>query len=144
MPEPYVLHAALVHFPIALLLTGLAAVSIGEFTGRRHGWLAEATSWLLWLGTASAWIAVALGLFAERTAPHVPPAWETLADHKTLGLWTAGVFSLLAAWRLFFKQRWARTLIVVWIAAAALLLATAYEGGELVFNYNMGTQASVP
>lgn len=144
MPKPYVLHAAFVHFPIALLLTGLAGALVDAVSRKRWGWLADAVSWLLWLGTASAWGAMALGLLAERTAPHVPSAWETLADHKTLAFWTVGVFSALALWRIFLKERWPRLFVAAWLAAAGVLLATAYQGGELVFTQNMGTAASEP
>lgn len=143
MPKPYLLHAAFVHFPIALLLTGLAGGLVDSAT-KRWGWLADAVSWLLWLGTASAWGALALGLLAENTAPHVPPAWETLAAHKTLAFWTVGVFSVLALWRRFFKDSWPRLFVAAWLAAAGVLLATAYQGGELVFTHNMGTAASLP
>ncbi len=143
MPKPYLLHAAFVHFPIALLLTGLAGGVVDRVT-KSWGWLADAVSWLLWLGTASAWAAMGLGLLAENTAPHVPTAWETLANHKALGFWTVGVFSALTLWRRFFKERGPRIFVAVWLAAAGVLLATAYQGGELVFTHNMGTAASLP
>lgn len=141
MPKPYLLHPAVVHFPLALLLTGLAAAAAAAFSTRR-AWLADAASWLLWLGTASAWVAVALGLWAAKTAPHVPPAWETLADHQTLGYWTAGLFTALSLWRALWPGRGRRLFLLAWLAAAAVLVATAYHGGELVFAYDMGTAAS--
>ena len=73
MPKLYLLHPAVVHFPIALLIVGFAGALAGFFSER---WVrrADAVSWLLWLGTASAWVAMGLGLLAARTAPHVPPA----------------------------------------------------------------------
>lgn len=142
MLKPYLLHPAFVHFPIALLLTGLAGACAFAWSKRR-AWLADAVSWLLWLGTASAWAAAGLGLLAERTAPHVPPAWETLYNHQALAYWTLGLFTALSLWRYFFRDRWPRLFLIVWLAAAAVLLATAYQGGELVFTHNMGTAASV-
>jgi len=141
MPKPYLWHPAVVHFPLALLLTGLAAAAADAWDKRR-AWLADAVSWLLWLGTASAWLAAAFGFLAKKTAPHVPPAWETLADHQTLGLWTVGLFTALALWRFFRRDRWPRVFLLAWLAAAAVLAHTAYHGGELVFTYNMGTAAS--
>ena len=137
----YLLHPAVVHFPIALLLTGLAA-ACAHAVSKRRAWLADAVSWLLWLGTASAWAAGGLGLLAEKTAPHVAPAWETLADHQTLAYWTVGLFTALSLWRRFFLEWAPRLFLLAWLAAAAVLLATAYEGGELVFTHNMGTAAS--
>ncbi|MBI3551624.1 MAG: DUF2231 domain-containing protein [Elusimicrobia bacterium] len=141
MPKPFLLHPAFVHFPIALLLTGLVGAGVSVWS-KRWAWLADAVSWLLWLGTASAWGAMGLGLLAEKTAPHVPPAWETLATHKTLAYWTVGLFIVLSLWRRFFKDRWSRLFLLAWLGAATVLLATAYHGGELVFTHNMGTAAS--
>ena len=139
--KPYLLHPAVVHFPIALLLSGLAA-ACAFAASKRRAWLADAASWLLWLGTASAWVAGGLGLLAQKTAPHVPPAWETLADHKTFAFWTIGTFTVLAIWRISFRERWPRAFLLAWFIAAGVLIATAYQGGELVFTHNMGTTAS--
>lgn len=143
MPKLYLLHPAVVHFPLALLLTGLGA-ALAERWSAERSWLADAASWLLWLGTASAWAAVALGLLAIRTAPHVPPAWETVADHRALGFWTAGLFTALSAWRLRFRGRWPSAFLLFWLLGTAALVATAQKGGELVFTYNMGTAGSEP
>lgn len=141
--KPYLLHAATVHFPIALLLVGLGG-GLADAATKRWTWLADAVSWLLWLGTVSAWAALGLGLWAEQTAPHVPPAWEALANHKTLAFWSVGLFSALSLWRYFKKERWPRLFLAAWLGAAGFLLAAAFEGGELVFTYNMGTAASEP
>jgi len=138
----YLLHPAFVHFPIALLLTGLAGACVAAWR-KKTSWLADAVSWLLWLGTASAGIAAGLGFLAKRTAPHVPPAWETLATHETMAYWTVGIFTALSLWRRFFKDRWPALFLLAWLGAAAALSATAYYGGELVFTHNMGTAASV-
>lgn len=133
-PELWLIHPAAVHFPIALLVVGWAACALE----RRSARLSEAASWLLWLGTAAAWVALGLGLLAERTAPHVPPAWQTLNLHETLAYWTAGSFTVLSAWR-WRRPTWGpRLFFLGWTLAGALLLATAYQGGELVFTHGMG------
>ena len=142
LPPLYLLHPVAVHFPIALLTTGLAAAVVDAAARRRWSWVADAESWLLWLGTASAGVAAGLGYLAENTAPHVPPAWETLDRHETLAYWTVGLFATLSLWRFFFKDRWPRAFVLAWLIAAGVLLATGYQGGELVFTHNMGTAAS--
>ncbi len=142
LPPLYLLHAAAVHFPIALLTTGWAAAAVDIVSRRRWNWLADAASWLLWLGTASVVVAAGLGLLAEKTAPHVPSAWETLAEHETLAYWTVGLFTVLSVWRYFFKERWPRAFVLAWLLAAGVLVATGLRGGELVFTHNMGTAAS--
>lgn len=144
LPPPYLLHPAVVHYPIALLTAGLAGAGLDAATRRRWSWLADTVTWLLWLGTASAWLAAGLGYLAARSAPHVPSAWETLADHRALALWTVGSFTALSAWRALARERWPRLFLAAWLLAAGVLLATAGEGGELVFAHNMGTAAGSP
>ena len=134
LPEPYLLHPAVVHFPIALLTVGWATCVLRQ----RTQWLPNATSWLLWLGTAATWAALGLGLLAESTAPHVPPAWQTLNLHETLAYWTAGSFSALSLWRWRWGAWRPHLFLAVWAFACAVLLATAYQGGELVFTHGMG------
>jgi uncharacterized membrane protein len=142
-PPLYLLHPVAVHFPIALLTTGLMGAVVDAVSRRRWSWVADGVSWLLWLGTASAGVAAGLGLLAENTAPHVPPAWETLALHETLAYWTVGLFTVLSLWRFFYKERWPRAFVLAWLLAVGVLLTTGYQGGELVFTHNMGTAASV-
>jgi len=143
VPTLYQLHPAAVHFPIALLATGTAVAGARLRRSAPH-WLSLGESWLLWLGTAGAWTALALGLLAERTAPHKPLAWEVLADHKTLAWWTCGVFTALSFLRLWATERgldsgrWRAAQIVFWLAGFALLIATAQHGGKLVYEFGMG------
>lgn len=139
----YLLHPAIVHFPIALLFAGFAGAVAGVLS-ERWAKRADAVSWLLWLGTASAWAALALGLLAARTAPHVPPAWETLALHESLAWWTAGAATVLSIWRWRWPARGPRLALALWAGVVGLALWTGYEGGELVFTHNMGTAASEP
>jgi uncharacterized membrane protein len=144
--EPYHLHPAAVHFPIALLATGLAVAGL-RMRRSAPEWLAPAESWLLWLGTLSAWAALALGLLAERTAPHKPLAWEVLADHKTLAWWTCGVFTVLSALRGWLAAtrrdgaRWRAAVLLLWLAGFGLLFATAQHGGELAYRFGMGVDS---
>lgn len=143
---PYHLHPAAVHFPIALLALGLAAAGV-RLRPRAPEWLARAESWLLWLGTLSAWCALGLGLLAENTAPHKPLAWEVLADHKTLAWWTCAVFTALSALRFFVLKkrrdegRWRAAQLILWLAGYVLLAATALHGAELVYRFAMGVVA---
>lgn len=145
MPELYLLHPIAVHFPIALLTVGgLAALWCSRRPADPNR--EAAISWLLWLGTGTAWAAMALGHLAENTAPHVPSAWEALEDHQALGHWTVACFTGLCLLR-FTQHRgrlqtrpWRISLLIAWLAGLVLLAATAREGGELVFKHGMGVQ----
>jgi uncharacterized membrane protein len=127
-----------VHFPIALLVAGAGAELAARLRPAAREPLTAAASWALFLGAASAWVAVGLGLLAEETAAHVPPAWETLARHESLAYWTAGAFTALAAWRWRAPRRARGLFLAAWLAACALLAATAQQGGELVYRFGMG------
>jgi uncharacterized membrane protein len=139
----YRLHPVAVHFPVALLFSGLALRLI-EWRKGREVWQAEACSWALWLGTASAWAAFGLGLLAEETAPHVPMAWEVLADHEAFAKWTLAVFTGASVFRVLERKtrdapRWiVWGGVALWLVGVGLLGKTAKLGGEVVYDYGMG------
>lgn len=132
----YQWHPMAVHFPIVFLLAGGAVQIVGLAT-RRPG-LHRIAAWHLWIGALSLWAALGLGVLAERTAPHVPLAWEMLHEHRELGFWTAGLFSALALARLLWRSRLLMLQTAVWLIAAIVLVSTAWHGGELVYRFGMG------
>ena len=133
----FLLHPIAIHFPITFLLTGAVLHLINSYRLKRAE-LEFFNSFLLYLGTVAAWIAVGLGLLAQRTAEHIPAAWEVLSDHKELGIWTAVVFTGLCSWRILAKEKFKPLFTLAWVGAAVLLIATAYHGGELVYSFGMG------
>jgi uncharacterized membrane protein len=143
VPAPYLLHAAAVHFPIALLLAGWV-LSAASLSRPASPWLSPAASCLLGAGTAAVWLALGLGLLAESSVPHVPLAWKTLLVHKRLGYATAAAFTALCALRTVRRGPWTGPLVAAWLACCGLLVATAGEGGELVFSHGVGVVAEAP
>ena len=131
------LHPLVVHFPIALLLTGFG-VHVLRHLREGHEWLAPAETWLLWLGTGSLLVSLALGLLAENAAPHVPAAWRVLRDHKSLAFWSGGLFVLLSLVARFAPNRHRSLFSVTWAVASGLLIVTAHHGAQLLFQFGMG------
>ena len=134
--ELYLLHPIAVHFPVALLIVGLAFELLTFKLNR--SWLGQTATALLILGTLSVALAVGLGLLAEETVPHVPDAWQILERHETLGFWTLGIFVFLSLQRCFKKEYLKFYFLLVWISAVVLLITTAYHGGLLVFHFGVG------
>ncbi|MBI4061784.1 MAG: DUF2231 domain-containing protein [Elusimicrobia bacterium] len=142
----YHLHPAVVHFPIALLTLGAAVAGL-RLRRNAPGWLMAAESWLLWLGTLSAWAALGAGALAEQSAPHVPLAWEVLAEHEELAWRTCAIFSALSGLRLFAvragrdAEKIRAAQVLLWMIGFGLLAATAMHGGELVYGFGAGVRA---
>lgn len=134
------LHPFTVHFPIALLLMGCGLHLLN--LRWRQNVLQHTVRVLLAAGLLGLLAAIPTGLLAYKTAPHIPDAWEVQAEHKRLGFWTLATgMGLVAAsiWRTQSPPSWVWHLeTVLWLTVAALVLATAWHGGQLVFIYGTG------
>jgi len=137
----YLLHPLFIHFPIALLVMGFGVGVLAQFP-RSPAWFGPATPGILLTGTLFLWIALGLGLLAEHTAPHVPAAWETMADHKARAWLTAVVFSLLCLAQFFLKNRGRKWVLAAWALCLVPLFLTAHLGATLVFTYGLGSPPS--
>jgi uncharacterized membrane protein len=126
-----------VHFPLVLLILGLPLAASAR---RRWGpvWAEEAAPWFLGGGTAGLWVALALGVLAEHTVPHVPAAWRTMEAHEQ-GAWTTVlIFSALSAAWWAARGRFRGALLMVWALGLLALIWTAHQGAHLVFEYGVG------
>lgn len=146
------IHPAVVHFPIALLLTA-AAFDAACVVLRGFLWLDRTAAALLTLGGIGLGAAYLSGQrAAEAAAPVTGTAQGVLADHADLALLTLWAGSAAVILRLF----------VIWLgrddlevrlgifrllalflvfATAGLLVFTAYHGGLLVFEHGIGVSS---
>ncbi len=138
------IHPVLVHFPIVFMITLavfdlIAGLRGAEITGRTAS------------GNASAGLALLAGLSAIVTfyfggvALDIAEAGGFHSDiaemHEGLGEFTALAFAVWAAIRIFlwfrdirFSSPMVLAVPVIELAGAALVIATAYFGGQLVYD----------
>ncbi len=144
-------HPLIVHFPIALFLTGVGVDALG--------WLLKQAS-LKWaglvmvlLGALLAVPALATGLAIEETIEaqieHIPGAEEALEAHEEVAIPTTATLLGAALLRLGLAVRpRLRALLGLYAAVAlvgaGLLVITGYRGGELVYTYGAGVQVVQP
>jgi len=142
-------HPAIVHFPIALLLTA-ALFDACCLVFRRFLWLDRAAASLMTVGGVSLGAAYLAGeRAAEAAAPVTGIAQGVLADHQDLALLTLWAWGVALALRLFVSWIGRHDLeiqlgifrlaaLVLTFAAATLLVLTAFHGGQLVYDHGIG------
>jgi uncharacterized membrane protein len=142
------IHPAVDHFTVAILIVAILADLFASMFSTRL-WLRYAALALMIVGTAAAWGSnVTGGWEAHRVFEAVKasggPAFATLSRHALLGDWLPWVFLILAVWRigiqLFGFMAGMRGLYLIFAVLAALAISyQGYLGGELVYDYGVGT-----
>lgn len=128
-------HAALSHFPIALLVVGVVL----DIVARRRPSLAS-TAWLMWvIGTVAAVISTVSGLIAH--LPYTEPrATQAIEVHQYLAFATTAVFVVLTLWRWRARRTdlsRSQVFMALSVVGVAVLLLTGFYGGQLA-NYGVG------
>jgi uncharacterized membrane protein len=137
-----IFHPMVVHFPIALILTGFLA-DVVYLVWRKHEFLTKAAFWLMVLGTLGATAAVITGTFftSHPTEGEIASVFES---HET-GAWTTLIIMWVAsALRVYLvaakKEQpafgWA--VFVLYLAGVAAVSYTGFLGGSMVFDYMIG------
>jgi uncharacterized membrane protein len=139
------LHAALNDLPAALLI-GAVVFDLLAAATRREG-LRAASFWTLMLGTLGAAAAVISGLQAEEHIAHGDAVHRVMETHESLALSSAGLFAVLAIWRIARERRMSSAersvALALGLAGAGVLTATGVYGGKLVFEHAAGVPTEV-
>jgi len=136
------IHPMLVHFPIALLLTGVVLRFIALWSSKRPAlaFLLPASWTILGLGVLAAWCAVAAGEIAEDIVRSTLESPGVLDEHKEHAYRTAIGFTvgLLIDWTSAFlrKKSWFLTTLIwiFYLFSLANLIITGGYGASLVYE----------
>jgi len=139
------LHPVADHFTVALIIVGILVDLVASVIPSRV-WLRYAALSLMVLGAvAAAGSNLTGGWEAERVWHNVTgPAMDVLKRHAELGDWLPWAILGLALWRLGIQfigfLAGSRPLyLLIAVVAGGVILYQGHEGGELVYEYGVGT-----
>lgn len=138
-------HPIFVHFTVALLslAVGLEIVTLFVKPSLQEQWRIVAR-WALWFGVAITIITGLTGLYAYNTVDHDTPSHAAMTEHRNWAAITITAFLSLAAWSIVAVKKNRKSgmaFVISMVAAGALLLSTAWHGGELVYRYGLGVMS---
>ncbi len=138
------LHPMIVHFPIALLIFGLLADSVGLFF--KKDFFSKAGFYLMIFGTLGVVAAYISGNLAGEGVTEAGPLKQALETHEGAAELSVWIMAIAAVARISFVALKKYTGILKWTAFALFLLGvlsiarTGYYGGELVYKHAAGVQ----
>lgn len=147
------LHPLIIHFPIALLLVAPLFVIVGALLPSSRGRSFLVTGFILvFLGSATLFLAVASGEAAARAVSQAPEVRLVLAEHERFAQTSQILFSALtlAFAALLFVPRYLRrelepklhsellaVFLIFYLAGALLLVNAARQGTRLVHEFGI-------
>jgi len=144
------IHPMLVHFPLALLPVALGAQALVIARGNSlfgRSCAAQTGFWLTMLAAIGALTAAVFGDQALDIAREAGFPMVKMEGHEELGILSAWLLAGLAAVYAFFyrKQTESRILaiglLITGLSVLALLLTTAWFGGQLVYDLGVNVLA---
>ena len=142
------LHPRMVHFPIALLITGSVAALLYVVRWRRPALAILAWSTLL-LGWVALFGAILTGLIDQNNAPQTEMVRAVLNPHIALGFGLLIVYGLALYERLRFPGaldtagvRWRVALLL--LLGISLVVIEGALGGRLVYGLDVGVMSNTP
>ncbi len=138
-------HPPVVHFAIALILTGVVFDIAGFVLNKKS--LKNAGFWTIVFGAFAVWGAMFTGHYAEELiedAVKGTPAYELLEQHEEIGEILPWIVSILAGLRIFLNLRPNKKLFIFYLAAglvvAGMVGFQGRLGGKMVFEYGIGVK----
>ena len=137
-------HPVFVHFPIALVLVSVGLHLVAPLVPAR--WREQCllvAHWNLWLAGAAVLITVATGWQAFNGVEHDDAGHAAMLEHRRWALVTSGLVLVLAVWSGWRRYRHRHTGVLfsgVLVMAGALVIITAWHGGELVYRHGLGVR----
>lgn len=139
-------HPIFVHFSVALLSVAAVLHLASHFISKPalvNQWTIVAR-WNLWIGIGLTLATVAAGWYAYYTVNHDTPSHVAMTEHRNWAMVTLALFLGIAAWEYYLHRHakskgWLFTGLLV--VGAALLISTAWHGGELVYRYGLGVMS---
>ncbi len=134
------LHAALNHFPAALLPVSVLLDLLGLWLKRDS--LGVAGFWTLVAGVAGTGAAIVSGLLAANVVEHSEQAHVIMTTHEKLAFIVLAIFGTLVIWRIARRGVWAKLeqqfAVAVGLVGVAILIHGASLGGDLMFEHAVG------
>jgi len=146
--NPHVLHAAAVHFPVALGVLGLPLVIVAALTKMRPV-MRQAVLAVYLLLALAAFAATATGMaIPPRSGVSLEAVAHTRELHSFLGrfVWIGAMATAVLILLTLVRSEWFRAMFTVLgvlaaTATAALIVVTAVHGQSLVYEHGEGTKA---
>jgi len=136
-------HPIVVHFPLALIITATACLTLARVLPSTRG-AASLASWgtfNLCLGAVTVFLALGTGLAASIGLTVDAAAHQAIAAHVKSAVVTTMLVLLVAVWRGVGTDSNSRPgwgfLLMLWVAASALTV-TGYRGGQNVYVHGIG------
>jgi uncharacterized membrane protein len=143
------IHPVIVHFPIALLFTGVG-IDFLALVVRPWRWLRRAAVTIYVLAAVSLIVTYFTGKAAADSVTLPAEAQAVLTTHSRLAwwtMWTFGLYALVRLGTLFYERTrnsvWAHGgLFALALAALYLPYQTGDHGSMMVYKYGVGVQAA--
>lgn len=138
-------HPMMVHFPLALTLTGFFCLLLSRLLRRTalHSSLAACGTWNLAIAGATALLTLCTGLIAAWHLPLHDGVQHSVSRHVIWAVCTSQLVILLGLWRALgndVDKEPSRLFLILASIACMGFVVTGYYGGENVYHYGIGVR----